>query len=170
MKTCFNCGAELDGRYTTKFCSHSCSALYNNRKRKKIIRYCVNCNKKLKTYQKKFCSNRCQCDYQYSTIKELILTDNVDQLTARNKDAIVKKVLLEIYGNKCMQCGWNEINKYTNKVPVQLEHRDGHWYNFKLDNLELLCPNCHSLTKTFGGANRGNGRPHRYKNKFASIA
>lgn len=26
------------------------------------------------------------------------------------------------------------------------------------DNLRLICPNCHSLTSTYRGANRGQGR------------
>ena len=31
----------------------------------------------------------------------------------------------------------------------------------ELDNLELLCPNCHSLTKTYKALNLGNGRHTR---------
>ncbi len=30
-------------------------------------------------------------------------------------------------------------------------------------NLTLLCPNCHSLTKTYKGANKGGGRTYRKK-------
>lgn len=33
--------------------------------------------------------------------------------------------------------------------------------NNKEENLLLLCPNCHSLTSTYKGANKGNGRPGR---------
>lgn len=46
---------------------------------------------------------------------------------------------------------------------------DGNHENNNLSNLKLLCPNCHSLTKTYKGANKGNGRQHRmiryYENK-----
>lgn len=35
--------------------------------------------------------------------------------------------------------------------------------NNKLENVRLLCPNCHSQTTTFKGKNRGNGRNFRYK-------
>ena len=31
------------------------------------------------------------------------------------------------------------------------------------DNLDLICPNCHSLTATYKGANKGNGRKDREK-------
>ena len=40
---------------------------------------------------------------------------------------------------------------------------DGHSENNSLPNLKLLCPNCHSLTPTYGFLNKGNGRKKRYK-------
>ena len=47
--------------------------------------------------------------------------------------------------------------KETN-IPLEIEHIDGNALNNKEENLILLCPNCHSLTKTYRGANRGNGK------------
>jgi 5-methylcytosine-specific restriction endonuclease McrA len=35
---------------------------------------------------------------------------------------------------------------------------DGDATNNKEENLTLLCPNCHSLTPTYRGANKGNGK------------
>ena len=52
-------------------------------------------------------------------------------------------------------------NHVTGRVPVQIDHKDGDWMNHKKDNLEVLCPNCHSLTPTYMGLNKGHGRPHR---------
>lgn len=52
----------------------------------------------------------------------------------------------------CEECGqgilWN--NK---KLVLQLDHKDGNSRNHKLENLKLLCPNCHSQTNTFAGRN-----------------
>jgi len=62
-----------------------------------------------------------------------------------------------------MYCGWCEVNKVTGNVPIQLEHIDGDSKNNSLDNLKLLCPNCHSLTPTYGYLNKGNGRSERKK-------
>jgi hypothetical protein len=62
-----------------------------------------------------------------------------------------------------MKCGWGEVNKFTNKVPIEIEHKDGNCENNRLDNLELLCPNCHSLTSTYKGANKSEGGSPRYK-------
>jgi 5-methylcytosine-specific restriction endonuclease McrA len=36
---------------------------------------------------------------------------------------------------------------------MQLHHRDGDGTNNRLENLELICPNCHSQTDTYGGRN-----------------
>ena len=42
-----------------------------------------------------------------------------------------------------------------------VNHKDGNKANNKEDNLDLLCPNCHSLTKNYGSLNKGNST--RYK-------
>lgn len=54
-----------------------------------------------------------------------------------------------------MECGWDKINKYSNKCPIELEHIDGNHDNNKIENVRLLCPNCDSLTPTYKGLNRG---------------
>ena len=55
-----------------------------------------------------------------------------------------------------MKCEWNEIHPITGNVPVQIEHIDGNSDNNSLENLKLLCPNCHSLTPTYGALNKTN--------------
>jgi 5-methylcytosine-specific restriction endonuclease McrA len=52
---------------------------------------------------------------------------------------------------KCEKCGieeWNEL-----PLAFELNHIDGNKFNHRLDNLEILCPNCHSQTSTFRGKN-----------------
>ena len=51
--------------------------------------------------------------------------------------------------DKCSICGWDKKpigNKYT---PCELHHIDGNNNNNELSNLQLLCPNCHSLTGNY---------------------
>ena len=60
---------------------------------------------------------------------------------------------MERANNKCEKCGWHELNSFTNKVPLELHHKDGDYRNNTEENLELLCPNCHSLTETYRGCN-----------------
>lgn len=69
----------------------------------------------------------------------------------------IKKYMLMKHDYKCSICKWNQINKYTNTLPLELEHIDGDSTNNKESNLTILCPNCHSLTSTSKGANKGKG-------------
>ena len=69
---CLFCGKEITGknRGTKKFCSHSCSASYNNRGvtrngAHQETKYCLYCGKELKNKRSKFCSCECQKNYEY---------------------------------------------------------------------------------------------------------
>lgn len=62
--------------------------------------------------------------------------------------------MLKKHDYKCEKCGWGEINPFTNKTPLQIHHIDGNSLNNKEENLQLLCPNCHSLTENFGSRNK----------------
>ncbi len=46
--------------------------------------------------------------------------------------------------NKCEDCGIE--NWRGEKITLELHHKDGNHTNNKLENLAILCPNCHSLT------------------------
>jgi nitrate reductase cytochrome c-type subunit len=70
----------------------------------------------------------------------------------------VRRYMFEKHCNKCSQCGWSEVNQYTGKIPLQVDHSDGNPRNHKESNLRLLCPCCHSLTGNYGSRNKGNGR------------
>ena len=45
----------------------------------------------------------------------------------------------------CYNCGRKEWE--DEEIPLQLNHKDGEKNNNNLRNLELLCPNCHAMTK-----------------------
>lgn len=74
-----------------------------------------------------------------------------DGTVAFKPSNIIRRYMLEKY--KCSKCGWGEVNPYTNLVPLQIHHVDGNSTNNKEENLEVLCPNCHSLTENFGSRN-----------------
>lgn len=131
--------------------------------KEKIKHLCKHCNNELNR-KKDYCDNKCQQDYQYEVYidswKQGIENGMKGQYEVSNH---IRRYLYDKYENKCCKCGWNEVNPYTNKIPLEIEHIDGDYTNNKEDNLELLCPNCHSLTATYKGANKGNGRKDRKK-------
>lgn len=65
------------------------------------------------------------------------------------------RLLLEgIKENKCEICGITEWN--GNPISMELHHIDGNRFNHSLENLQMLCPNCHSQTETFRAKNLKN--------------
>lgn len=71
----------------------------------------------------------------------------------------IRKYLFDRAHYMCENCGWNETNIYTGKIPLEVNHKNGNYKDNREENLELLCPNCHSLTHNFRSLNKGNGRP-----------
>ena len=179
--------AEINKSKTKNFfCSHQCAATYNNRKyikRKRIIidnkdkqsievkikegvvafyKYCLNCGEKLSSGKKrKYCNGKCQQEHKYKCFLEDWFSGKDDGCRGENKESKCKYIgrfLKEKHNNKCQKCGWSEINQFTGKVPLDIHHVDGDWENNKPENLELLCLNCHGLTKNYrnSGKNRKN--------------
>jgi hypothetical protein len=60
------------------------------------------------------------------------------------KKRLIKEGFLE---RKCYSCSITEWR--GRPVPIELEHIDGNRKNNSLDNLTILCPNCHAQTPTF---------------------
>jgi Zn finger protein HypA/HybF involved in hydrogenase expression len=56
--------------------------------------------------------------------------------------------------HKCEVCGLMQWN--GKKIPLELHHIDGNRYNNTLENIQILCPNCHSQTDNNSGKNKGN--------------
>ena len=125
--------------------------------------YCLNCEKIINS-KKKFCNNQCQKEYEYKKYIRQWKNNEIDGIRGEYQTSLyIKRYLMKKYNSKCAKCGWGKINIYTNKIPLEIEHIDGNFKNNKEENLILLCPNCHSLTSTYKGANRENGRKSRKK-------
>lgn len=156
-----------------KFCSNSCSASYHNRikpKRKKQNVYdneCLHCGKKrTANYTGKYCSRSCQQKFQSAELIKSWLSGEWDGNGKYGLSKPIRRYLIEKFNNSCQECEWSEVNIYTNLVPLQIDHVDGDFQNNRPENLKVLCPNCHSLTSTFGSLNNGNGRSYRYKSRL----
>ena len=128
-----------------------------------VQKYCKICGKPVSRASKGFCSNTCYAESKYNEYIEKWKNGEVTGLSGEyqlNKN--IRKYIFKKYDNKCSECGWDKINPYTNKRPLEVHHKDGDYTNNKEENLQLLCPNCHSLTPTYKSRNK-NGRKARKK-------
>lgn len=129
---------------------------------------CLNCGNEFILYLSssgKFCCHQCSVEYRK---KQLIqnwkngLHSGTCAFTCSN---FIKTYMLEKVGYKCEKCGWGEENPYTHKIPLQIHHIDGNSLNNEENNLQVLCPNCHTLTENFGSRNKNapNGKSQYYR-------
>ncbi|HUU88894.1 MAG TPA: hypothetical protein VMX17_14245 [Candidatus Glassbacteria bacterium] len=144
------------------FCSLSCSNSFN---KKSPPKFCLRCKTQISSY-KKYCNVQCSALHKSEILIEQWLNGEIDGSSKTGHAAYVKKYLIKKYNNKCSRCGWGEINPHTGNVPLEVEHIDGNAYNNNPVNVTLICPNCQSLTKTYRGANVGNGRRNYLKKYY----
>ncbi len=114
---------------------------------------CKHCGKEAKHTNQKmnvYCSNKCAGEG-----KLLESIERAKQGLVSNRPTL-RRVLTLLRGYECAECHIDEYNKLP--IVLQVDHIDGDASNNDLDNLRLLCPNCHSQQSTWGGGNKGNGR------------
>lgn len=78
-----------------------------------------------------------------------VLSNKVPYQSFKLKLRLFKEGLKE---NKCECCGISEWN--GKPLNCELHHIDGNNANNNLDNLIILCPNCHSQTENFRSKNK----------------
>ena len=124
-----------------------------NKEFRNEIVVCENCDKSFHPRYSsigKFCCKECEFSYKK---RENIRKWKLGEVSGTNGyscSTFVRNYLMDKYNSKCQICGWGEINPYTSKIPLQVHHIDGNSLNNIESNLQLLCPNCHSLTENFG--------------------
>lgn len=133
-------------------------------KENKMIGTCKNCGIAVKYSPSqssgKYCSNKCQ---QEDKFKELTVP-KILAGTSTNVSAI-KKYLTETVGYNCVLCDNTGIHN-NKELVLQLDHIDGNSDNNSLENLRLLCPNCHTQTDTFTTRQKKNTKRNRYLSSY----
>lgn len=81
---------------------------------------------------------------------ELLLVKDSDVQSYKLKAKLFAKGIKK---PECELCGWATISS-DGRVPLELDHANGKRRDNRLENLRILCPNCHSLQPTHRGKNK----------------
>ena len=83
------------------------------------------------------------------SLEEILVADS-DYM---NRNQIKKRLLAKgLITYECSTCGIAEWQ--GKRLSLHLDHINGVNNDHRLENLRLLCPNCHSLTSTYAGKNK----------------
>lgn len=166
---CENCGKEFylprhalessEHHYCGVKCAHACidhSHPHNDETKEKIRQGVLKHNKEhgytmpVLTEEQR----RDLIEKQKATWDKKLLESNWDELSYESKR---RRVELE-QNHKCARCCLDTW--MGEKIILEYEHKDGNHFNNSRDNVECLCPNCHSQTPTWRGRNKAkNNRP-----------
>ncbi len=83
---------------------------------------------------------------------------SLKEILVKNSNYQSFKLKKRLYAEKlkkpcCELCGWAKKSE-DGRVPLELDHINGEHSDNRIDNLRILCPNCHSLQSTHRGRNR----------------
>lgn len=153
-KECLNCVKSfVYENKDQKFCSQSCAATFNNKNRVlkgRILKSKTFCSCGNRIHEKSSCCKPCsgsklteQKNKRYVDWKD----GKIIYSTKRLPVPVRKQLVSEI--GKCSQCGWNKIHPFLGYCFLEVDHIDGNPFNNKFENVRVLCPNCHSLTRNY---------------------
>ncbi|MGW5214683.1 HNH endonuclease signature motif containing protein [Streptomyces sp. NPDC004051] len=80
-----------------------------------------------------------------------ILVEDTSVHARRIPSSRLKRAIRELgLDERCALCGIEPV-WLGEPLPLEVDHIDGNWRNNRIENLQLLCPNCHSTTDTYRG-------------------
>jgi 5-methylcytosine-specific restriction endonuclease McrA len=106
-----------------------------------------------------------KCNEVYGYRKNRIPTEDI--LAGKHPEIATYKLKIRLIRegylkDECSICGWNKKPEGQEFTPYELDHINGNPTDHRLENLRIICPNCHSLTETYrfrrGKTNEAQGR------------
>jgi hypothetical protein len=137
--------------------SHQCSAQFNKNRKNTgtVFNTCLHCKSLIQKRYNIFCDNNCRKGFLALKRKTKIESGNCSE------SHLLKEYIKQTNNDNCAICG--QLPTHNNlPLTLQLDHIDGNSDNNKLENLRLLCPNCHTQTPTFKSRNFKNTKRLKY--------
>jgi len=97
--------------------------------------------------------------FEHRELMRIRRTVYTDDIVFRDKNGLTYATTRQYYvkwmiRHNLYECSICKMSTWQDKfIVLQIDHINGDNQNNSLMNLRLLCPNCHSQTHTFGGAN-----------------
>jgi hypothetical protein len=79
-----------------------------------------------------------------------LLVKNSNYQSYKLAKRLLKEGIKEYKCERCKRTEWEGV-----LIPLELHHINGIKTDNRIDNLQLLCPNCHALTDNYRGKNIG---------------
>lgn len=77
------------------------------------------------------------------------LVNGIKVSSSKLKNRLLKEGYKEYRCEKCKNTEW-----YGKPIPLELHHINGDNTDNRLENLQILCPNCHAFTDNYSGKNQ----------------
>lgn len=82
-------------------------------------------------------------------LEEILVERSTYKSSSRLREKLQRANLLPVYCQECQISTWKD-----KPITLQLDHINGNHIDNRIENLRILCPNCHSQTETYGNKDR----------------
>lgn len=86
-------------------------------------------------------------------LAEILVTNSSYGCSSTLRQRLIAEGLKPAYCERCGRDSW-----FDEPLPLHLDHINGDHSDNRIENLRILCPNCHALTPTWCGRNRSKMR------------
>lgn len=147
IEKCRYCGNKFAARiyknYVAEFCSQKCN---NSSRSNKIKVKCDFCGKiifrqpsEISRSEFNFCSRKCKENAMRTDSDDKFLKMKPTHYNTGNGTVAYRRKAFNYYQNECSACGYKEHSEV-----LDVHHIDSNRENNAIDNLIILCPNCHA--------------------------